>query len=535
MGEKLLEKAKEIWGKIVEWWNHFTSKQKTTIVVIALLVVVAFVVLAAILSSPNYSTLKQCDSTKEASEIVKVLEEENIKYKVSDDGLLIKVPKSSLSSANLSLASKGITTIAYSLDTALAGSFTTTEADKQKKYKLYLEEKFENDFVESFSSINYANVTLFLPDNDGTLLSKEEQAGAEIVLGIDGDFNAENAEFLASAVAKVLNCKNTDSIVILDTDCNCLFTGGDEATASGAASSQLSVKEDAEILSNNKVKQILQAELGDVKVATNLVIDFSTTEKTDHLYTPADGQSQGVLSEESSYTSDSSGGTSGVPGTDSNTETTYQFQDNEYSTSTIEEYYRKYLPNEHIEYQSIPAGVVKYGQSSCAVSSTKYVIVKEDDVKTQGLLDGISWEEYQLANKGRKKIDVPDDIVSLVANATGISEENISVVAYEENVFIDSEGLGIDPYDAIQVALIVIILILLAVVVLKSMRGEKQGEEVEEISVESLLQSNPEPQLDNIELEEVSETRKMIEKFVDENPEAVANLLRNWLNEEWDA
>jgi len=26
----------------------------------------------------------------------------------------------------------------------------------------------------------------------------------------------------------------------------------------------------------------------------------------------------------------------------------------------------------------------------------------------------------------------------------------------------------------------------------------------------------------------------MIEKFVDENPDAVASLLRNWLNEEWE-
>ena len=34
-------------------------------------------------------------------------------------------------------------------------------------------------------------------------------------------------------------------------------------------------------------------------------------------------------------------------------------------------------------------------------------------------------------------------------------------------------------------------------------------------------------------LEEKSETRKMIEKFVDENPEAVASLLRNWLSEDW--
>ena len=51
--------------------------------------------------------------------------------------------------------------------------------------------------------------------------------------------------------------------------------------------------------------------------------------------------------------------------------------------------------------------------------------------------------------------------------------------------------------------------------------------------MESLLQSTPESELEDIEVETKSETRKMIEKFVDENPEAAAALLRNWLNEDW--
>ena len=51
--------------------------------------------------------------------------------------------------------------------------------------------------------------------------------------------------------------------------------------------------------------------------------------------------------------------------------------------------------------------------------------------------------------------------------------------------------------------------------------------------MESLLQSQPEIELEDISAEESSETKKLIEKFVDENPEAVANLLRNWLNQEW--
>ena len=40
--------------------------------------------------------------------------------------------------------------------------------------------------------------------------------------------------------------------------------------------------------------------------------------------------------------------------------------------------------------------------------------------------------------------------------------------------------------------------------------------------------------VEDIDTEAKSEVRKMVEKFVDENPEAAANLLRNWLNEDWN-
>ena len=51
--------------------------------------------------------------------------------------------------------------------------------------------------------------------------------------------------------------------------------------------------------------------------------------------------------------------------------------------------------------------------------------------------------------------------------------------------------------------------------------------------MENLLQSTPDTQLESIPMEEESETAKLIGRFVDENPEAAANLLRNWLNEDW--
>ena len=167
-----------------------------------------------------------------------------------------------------------------------------------------------------------------------------------------------------------------------------------------------------------------------------------------------------------------------------------------------------------------------------SVAMIRYNVVREDDVKTQGLLDGITWDEYKLNNQERTKLEVDEDYFDVVAKATGINSSNIAIVAYSENLFLDSDASGISITDIAQIILIIIILALLAFVVLRSMRGEKQDEQEEELSVENLLQSNPD-QLESIPTEEESETAKLISKFVDENPEAAANLLRNWLNEDW--
>ena len=59
---------------------------------------------------------------------------------------------------------------------------------------------------------------------------------------------------------------------------------------------------------------------------------------------------------------------------------------------------------------------------------------------------------------------------------------------------------------------------------------------MEELSVDSLLEQTAEHHepLEDIGYNEKTETRLLIEKFVDENPEAAAQLLRNWLNEDWE-
>lgn len=64
------------------------------------------------------------------------------------------------------------------------------------------------------------------------------------------------------------------------------------------------------------------------------------------------------------------------------------------------------------------------------------------------------------------------------------------------------------------------------------MRRSQRGGAVCRFSLEQTAENN-EP-LEDIGYNEKTETRLLIEKFVDENPEAAAQLLRNWLNEDWE-
>ena len=53
-------------------------------------------------------------------------------------------------------------------------------------------------------------------------------------------------------------------------------------------------------------------------------------------------------------------------------------------------------------------------------------------------------------------------------------------------------------------------------------------------STQNQLERRVQESVEDIEYDEKSEVRKAIEKFVDENPESVALLLRNWLNNDWE-
>ena len=277
----------------------------------------------------------------------------------------------------------------------------------------------------------------------------------------------------------------------------------------------------------------------DATVAINLDLDWDTVNKIATEYQAQEGREEGLYKDSYELESNGTNGASGTPGTTSNGEsgTTYDLTDGTSSSSTYTVRQYSYLPNEFVTTTTSDPGKIVYDTSTMAVTLIKNVIYNEDECKNLGYLDNMTWDEFKAQNANPVQVEVNNDWMNMFSNATGISTDRISVLAYNVPYFYDTPKTSILNRASfwIQIALAVAILGILVVVVLRSARPLTVEEKEPELSVEEMLASTKEnqPSVDEIDLQEKSETRKAIEKFVDENPEAVALLLRNWLNDDW--
>ncbi|MDE7277095.1 MAG: flagellar M-ring protein FliF, partial [Lachnospiraceae bacterium] len=182
--DKLLEKLKELGNRILEWWNRFTTKQKTLIVMVISAVILAIVILVTVLNQPQYILLKNCENTTEAASVRDLLEEEELTYTVSDDGLEFRILKSQQSDAILLLGSNNIRTAGYGIENVTSGGFSTTESDKQKQYVYYLEKYIEDNVLEPQEAVKSATVTLNVPENTGTLIDSDKESFASVTVNL---------------------------------------------------------------------------------------------------------------------------------------------------------------------------------------------------------------------------------------------------------------------------------------------------------------------------------------------------------------
>lgn len=530
----MVDRLKQIPVQLLNQWNKYTSKQKTVIIAVIATIFLALVILVTVMNRTEYKELIEGETKKDVSTVAGLLKDEGIAYKLSSDGMTINVDKNRFSDALLLVYSSDVPTTGLTMEQLISNDLSTTNSDRNLKNHLYIQSEIRKYLVK-MKGIKDAQVTYVPEETTYSVLTEKKDLPASVALTITDDFDVSNASAVAEYVAAAIGNETTDKIKIIDQNGRLLF-GGQDDLYTGNVNSVLEYKEKLQNTYNNNI-YMLMLKLGytDVQPMFNWKLNMDRVNELYNEKIPVTGQDQGLYSKYYSYdTKNTSASSGGTPGTDSNDEISYDTSsgtDNDSSSSTVQ---IEYLPSERVTNTEYEVGAVVPEDSSGSIVCTKVVTYKEEDLKLQGLLDNTTFDQYVLANKEPKKITVDEEVYNAVSLATGIPAGKISILAYEQPVFLPAEKTERDWSFYLQILLAVAIIGLLVFVVFKGTTPAEITELEPELSVEQLLATTKENQtLEDIEFNEKSEAKKMIEKFVDENPDAVAQLLRNWLNDEW--
>lgn len=532
----MTDRLKGFLKTITNRWNKLTGAQKTAVISIIATVFLAFIILYFFASRTNYETLISSDNTKDISTVADLLEGEGIEYKLASDNRSLLVDSSKYSDAVLLVYSSDVPTTGLTVDELLNNGLNTTNSERNLKNHLYIQTEIRRNLL-NMNGVTDAQVTYVPQDNSYSILSERDDYPASVALIVNSDFELTSAQTIAEYVAASIGNESTEKIKVVDQNGNLLF-GGKDDLYTGNVDSVLDYREKLQNTYNNNI-YILLMKLGfdDIQSMFNWSLNM---DKVTELYTeqiPADGQDQGLYKHYYSYEAKNTAGeVSGIPGTDNNDDTTYNIdqgiinQGSNVNTTEIE-----YLPSERVTNTEYEVGAVIPGESSGSIICTKVVTYEEAELEAAGLLDGISFEEYTQANNERVQMEVTDEVYNLVSMATGVPQNRIQIMAYEQPLFIPKTTTPINSTLIFQISLVALIIGLLLLVVFKGTKPVEVMETEPELSVEQLLATTHEPELSDIKLNEKSEPKRVIEKFVDEDPESVARLLRNWLSEdEWE-
>ncbi len=539
------DSIKQFSDKASEKVKNLTTKQKIGIGIGVAVLIIA-IIIAAVMLRPQYKVLLSEDV--EASNIAalsKVFDENSIKYRLINDSTNIAVRENQYEQAKMLTASSGVMETGMTLEDLLKNDLSTTKDQMNLKSREYLKDSIQKTLV-MIDGIDKARVELVIPEEKNAYIQSKVKSNASIFLTTSQKLSPEQCDGIATYVASSVPNLAKEDIVIMDASGNTLFSGAmmEENNASASLDKQQEMKITAENEIKKKVVDLYSNIFDDVKVSPNLVLNFDQYQEQNENYTSQSEDTRGVVGEETEDKSSSTGTSqsAGSPGTNTNGGdlATYQVEDQNNTTSTKDSSKNiKYLPNKQNTVYIKNVGDVDLSKSSIAVNLIKNKVITEEQVKIapDEFGDGskISWEKFKVQNREQKPITDFDTVAAtkLISNATGIPEDKVTVSAYENPVFFDKEPYSIEAKDWLPYLLLVVVLVAIAFIIVRFKKQNSTVEVEPELEVEAMINNaKHHAELEEIEVKETLESKRQIDKFVDEKPEAVANLLKNWLSDD---
>jgi flagellar M-ring protein FliF len=282
---------------IIDLWQRLTLGQRAGLILTAGIAAAVVVGAVSYTTRPVMTTLYTGLEQKDAATIVDGLRDQDIPYEVSSDGSTIKVPKESVNNLRLNFADLGLPRsgeIGYELfDKPMLGM---TDFVQKMNFHRALEGEIARTLTE-LDAVEGARVHLVLPTQR---LFKEDSkpATASVVLQLKSgaSLSQRQVQAIANMTAYSVEGLETEYITIVDSHGN-LLTSNARDDIAGLSSTQLEVQNSIETNLERKALMMLEDVLGTGKARVKVTakLNWDRSEKTIENY---DSEQSATLSEE---------------------------------------------------------------------------------------------------------------------------------------------------------------------------------------------------------------------------------------------
>jgi len=264
---------------------------------------------------------------KDGGAIVAQLTTMNIPYKHADGGGAILVPADKVYDTRLRLASQGLPKGSVTGFEAMdANRFGMTQFQERLAFQRGLEGELTRS-IQALSSVSSARVHLALPNQNG-FFREQQKPTASVVVGLNAGRTLDRAQLagIIHLVSSSVPEMNPTAVSVLDDTGKLLSTppeGANGAGGGGGDAQQMQYVQQLEQLYSRRILDILEPVVGqgNVKAQVSAELDFSQTESTSESHKPNQAPDSSVIRSQQ-VSESSNGGTpgppSGVPGATTN-------------------------------------------------------------------------------------------------------------------------------------------------------------------------------------------------------------------------
>ncbi len=549
-----MEKNKGMTQKAKTAWGGLSTPLKILIPTVAavLLVVVAFLLVSS--TQTDYEVLQTGLSPDEAAEATKILGDLGVDYQVEGvSSVTINVPSGSRSQVLLSMQQEGFPmsdTATYDMYTQYASGMGVTDQDKMV-FEGFADEQRLSYIISQMDKIETASVMISYAQQSQFALSGNElpaQASVLLTLEPNETLSDSEADAIRSTVMTSVPGLLAENITIADNNMRVYRMQGDISGESGSdMDARLALKQEHQELIKEQVYALLTPVFGaaNVTVSANVELDFDKVSSTSVTYTPpGDADNMGIIVglQQSAQRAGAESMSGGAVGFDSN---------------GAAPFYPETLDGEE-------APAYAYTQTINAELNEVHELIEEEQgevtaVSVSIMLDADEAWEAELPN-----------VTTLISNAIGIDPQYVSIMRTpfkvnedyaawlaenEELLAAEAAAAEAAANDNMMFYIIIgaLALLLIALVILgiiSNKRSKKKFDEelarLEQENAQNVATLTAMAEEENVrnkldaggaEGEEIPETPskerlRKIQELAEENPDSVANLLRNWLSDD---